>query len=102
MTDASDDKTVVRAHNLQTHFQGRSGIFSALAGQKPVVVRALDGVDLSIREREIVGLVGESGCGKSTLGMTLVRMHEPTGGDIHYKGEPITHVSRQGAEEIPA
>ncbi|QYK40337.1 MAG: ATP-binding cassette domain-containing protein [Paracoccaceae bacterium] len=83
---------VVDARDLKTHFQGRTGIFSALAGVRPAVARALDGVDLSIREREIVGLVGESGCGKSTLGMSLVRMHQPTGGGITFRGEDVTHV----------
>ena len=83
----------IEARNLQTRFQLGGGLFSALAGQKPRVVRALDGVDLSIGAREVVGLVGESGCGKSTLGMTLVRMHEPSDGDILYRGEPITKIA---------
>jgi ABC-type oligopeptide transport system ATPase subunit len=65
----------------------------ALIGGEAKVVRALDGVDITIREREIVGLVGESGCGKSTFGMTLVRMHEPTSGEILPTGKAITHVS---------
>ncbi len=83
---------VIEARDLKTHFQGRTGIFSALAGVKPPVARALDGVDLAIAEREIVGLVGESGCGKSTLGMSLVRMHQPTGGAITFRGQDVTHV----------
>lgn len=83
---------VIEAQDLKTHFQGRSGILSALVGVKPPSARALDGVDLRIREREIVGLVGESGCGKSTLGMTLVRMYQPTDGQILYRGEDITKV----------
>ncbi len=81
---------VVQARDLKTHFQGRSGIFSALAGVKPPTAKALDGVDLRIREREIVGLVGESGCGKSTLGMSLVRMYQPTAGQILYRDDDIT------------
>ncbi|MDO6584316.1 ATP-binding cassette domain-containing protein [Salipiger sp. 1_MG-2023] len=87
---------VIQAQDLQTHFALRSGVFSALTGQKPVAVRALDGVDLTIRRREVVGLIGESGCGKSTLGMSLVRMYQPTGGKIRFFGDDITDV--QGAE----
>jgi oligopeptide/dipeptide ABC transporter ATP-binding protein len=83
---------VVEARGLETHFTIGGGIFAALAGAKPRIVRALDGVDLSINAREVVGLVGESGCGKSTLGMTLVRMHEPTGGEILHDGKPITRI----------
>jgi oligopeptide/dipeptide ABC transporter ATP-binding protein len=92
----ADAPPVIEARDLKTHFTVGGGIFSALAGVRPRIVRALDGVDIAIREREIVGLVGESGCGKSTLGMTLVRMHEPTGGEIRHGGRAITGIS--GAE----
>jgi oligopeptide/dipeptide ABC transporter ATP-binding protein len=53
------------------------------------VLRAVDGVDLALHEREVVGLVGESGCGKSTLGRTLVGLHERTAGEIAYRGEKL-------------
>jgi oligopeptide/dipeptide ABC transporter ATP-binding protein len=90
--DTTTDHPVVEARGLATHFTLGGGLFSALLGTPPRIVRALDGVDLAIRPREIVGLVGESGCGKSTLGMTLVRMHEPTAGEILHDGQPITHI----------
>jgi oligopeptide/dipeptide ABC transporter ATP-binding protein len=96
VTDGSTRTTVIEARDLQTHFKVGGGIFAALAGAPPRLVRALDGVDLQIREREVVGLVGESGCGKSTLGMTLVRMHQPTGGRILHRGRDITHI--EGAD----
>ena len=83
---------VIEARDLATHFTVGGGLFAALAGRQPRVVRALDGVNLTIREREVVGLVGESGCGKSTLGMTLVRMHEPTDGEILHRGAPVTAI----------
>ena len=89
-TIAADAAPVIEARDLKTHFQGRTGIFNALVGAAPPTARALDGVDLRIREREIVGLVGESGCGKSTLGMTLVRMYQPTSGQILYRGDDMT------------
>ena len=92
MTDTTATRPVIEARDLKTHFQGRTGIFTALAGITPPVARALDGVDISIREKEIVGLVGESGCGKSTLGMSLVRMYQPTSGSITFSGDDITHV----------
>jgi oligopeptide/dipeptide ABC transporter ATP-binding protein len=91
---SSDEQVapVIEARGLKTHFTIGDGIFAALAGVRPRVIRALDGVDLTINAREVVGLVGESGCGKSTLGMTLVRMHEPTGGEILHDGRPITRI----------
>ncbi len=95
-TIAPDAPAVIEARDLKTHFQGHTGLINAMLGLKPPTARALDGVDLRIREREIVGLVGESGCGKSTLGMSLVRMYQPTGGQILYRGDEITKaVGRQ-------
>ncbi|MEN8833882.1 oligopeptide/dipeptide ABC transporter ATP-binding protein [Pacificibacter sp.] len=84
--------TVVQAKDLKKHFNLSGGIIAALTGQPARVAKALDGIDISIRSGEVVGLVGESGCGKSTLGMTLVRMHEPSAGDIQFKGESITEI----------
>lgn len=58
-------------------------------------LKAVDGVDVTIFEDEVVGLVGESGCGKSTLGRTLLKLHEPTSGKIVFDGEDITDYSRK-------
>jgi oligopeptide/dipeptide ABC transporter ATP-binding protein len=90
---------VVEARGLKTHYRLGSGLFAALAGTPARIARALDGVDLTIRAGEIVGLVGESGCGKSTLGMTLVRMVEPTAGEILFRERPITTLAGQALKE---
>jgi oligopeptide/dipeptide ABC transporter ATP-binding protein len=60
--------------------------FQLSAGRK---VHAVDGISLTIHEREIVGLVGESGSGKSTLGKTIVGLHPKTSGTLHYRGKPL-------------
>ncbi|MHA6729502.1 ABC transporter ATP-binding protein [Devosia sp. A369] len=91
MTPHDETEPLIAAQALKTHFRLGGGVFEALAGKELPIVRALDGVDLKIDRRRIVGLVGESGCGKSTLGMTLVRMHEPSSGEILFDGENVTH-----------
>ena len=78
--------SLVQVTNLKTHFPVRAGLL-----QRPVGwVRAVDGVSFAINEGECVGLVGESGCGKTTLGRTVLRLIEPTAGEVRFDGQPIT------------
>lgn len=81
-----EDKYLVEVRNLKQYFPvSGGGMF------EKKVVKAVDNVSFGIREGETLGLVGESGCGKTTTGRTLLRLHEPTGGSILYRGEDITH-----------
>ena len=77
---------VIEVRNLKKHFPIRKGIFSRTAGH----VLAVDGVSFHVAPGETLGLVGESGCGKSTVGRTLLKLLEPTSGQILTRGEDIT------------
>jgi oligopeptide transport system ATP-binding protein len=80
---------ILEVRGLKTWFPIRTGVWQRTVGH----VRAVDGVDLSIRQGETVGLVGESGCGKSTLGRSILRLVEPTEGAIVFKGEDLLRLS---------
>ena len=74
---------LVEVRDLKQYFPVKSGF-------KTVPLKAVDGVSFTIEEGETLGLVGESGCGKTTVGRTLLRLYEPTGGEVYYNGELIT------------
>lgn len=82
---------LVEARGLAKYFPVRGGLASLT---KRSVVRAVDGIDLAIRPRETMGLVGESGCGKSTTGRLLLRLIEPSAGTIYYKDTDLTSLTR--------
>ena len=86
---------LLETRGLKTHFPIRKGLLSRVVGQ----VHAVDGVDLQVERGQVLGLVGESGCGKTTIGKTILKLVEPTAGEIHYDGENITHHDR--ARMIP-
>ncbi len=76
--------TILEVKDLQKYFKVNAG-----------TLHAVDGVSFSIEEGETLGVVGESGCGKSTLGRVVLHLLDNTGGQIIYKGEDVTHVTRE-------
>ncbi|MDT0277439.1 ABC transporter ATP-binding protein [Blastococcus goldschmidtiae] len=103
--DASAPRTqgqepLLQVRGLKVHFPIKRGIvFDRTVGH----VRAVDGVDLTIERGATYGLVGESGCGKSTLGRAILRLEEPTAGEVIFdgtdvaslKGEPLRHMRQR-------
>ena len=77
-------RPLVEVRNLTKHFTRGGGFF-----QRGTVVKAVDGVSFTIDEGETFGLVGESGSGKSTTGRCMLRLIEPTSGEVRYRGEDV-------------
>ena len=84
----TDAAPLLAVENLTKHFPVMQGVFRRQVG----TVKAVDGLDFEIRERETLGLVGESGCGKSTAGRVILRLHDATAGRIVFRGTDITSV----------
>lgn len=80
MADTTND-VLLEVKDLKLHFPIYRGLFQRLVGH----VKAVDGISFSVREREVLGLVGESGCGKTTAGRAILRLYDPTAGEIHYR-----------------
>lgn len=93
----SNEKNVlIETKDLCKYYTGKKSIFS----RTPSVVKAVDGINLSIREGETLGLVGESGCGKSTLGRTILRLIDSTSGQVLYRGQDILKYNKEQMWEM--
>ena len=81
----ADQEVLLQLRDLKTYFRLNGG----------AMLHAVDGINLDVYRGETVGVVGESGCGKSTLGRTILRLIEPTSGQIIYKGQDVTKISQR-------
>ena len=93
---ATTAPVLVEVENLAKHFPIMRGVFRRQVGS----VRAVDGIDFQIHERETLGLVGESGCGKSTAGRVILRLYDPTTGRIAFRGEDIGQVRGESLRRL--
>lgn len=82
---AGDREAILEVRGLKTWYPIRKGLLKRVAGH----VKAVDGIDLSIKKGSTLALVGESGCGKTTAGKSIIQLIKPTGGEVLYKGNDI-------------
>lgn len=93
---AEEKEKILEVKDLKKYFPLGKG---KLKPNKPYV-KAVDGISLDLYEGETLGLVGESGCGKSTLGRTILRLHEPTSGEVLFKGQDISKLSKKEMRKL--
>ena len=82
---------LMQIKNLKTYFPIRNGFFGGISDH----VKAVDNVSFDVYPGETLGLVGESGCGKTTIGRTIIRLEEPTEGEMIYKGRDIAKMNTE-------
>jgi peptide/nickel transport system ATP-binding protein/oligopeptide transport system ATP-binding protein len=94
---ASTGESLLAVSGLRKHFPVTRGVvFKRTVG----AVKAVDGVDFSVRRGETLGVVGESGCGKSTMGRLITRLLEPSGGSVSFDGRDITHLPQRALRPL--
>ena len=91
-----DEDVIFDVINLRKYFEISGGFLSSLMSKEQVFIHAVDDISFKIRKGKVLGLVGESGCGKTTTGRLLVRLDDPTQGNMYFKGEDIA--MKKGSE----
>jgi oligopeptide/dipeptide ABC transporter ATP-binding protein len=87
---------ILQVRGLKKHFVSSTG----LMGRKKFTIKAVDGIDFEVGRGETVGLVGESGCGKTTAGRTIIRLYDPTAGEILYDGQDLAKASPKDLKSV--
>ncbi|MEH7305247.1 ABC transporter ATP-binding protein [Neobacillus drentensis] len=89
-------KPILEIKGLKKHFPIKTGFFNKVTGD----VRAVDGVDFQVMPGETLGIVGESGCGKSTTGRTILRLLDPSAGEVLFNGKDLAKLSKEEMRQM--
>ena len=90
------EEYILEVNNLVKHFPLGGGLFS----KKRQIVQAVNGISFKVKRGETLGIVGESGCGKSTAGRSIIRLYEPTAGQIIFEGKDVTKAKGNDLMEL--
>ena len=93
---AVEEKVLLEVKNLKKYFPVKAGVFRKTVGY----LKAVDDISFYIKEKETLGLVGESGCGKSTTGLTILRLEEPTAGEVRFAGKNVLSLNKKELKKI--
>lgn len=93
---AVEEKVLLEVKNLKKYFPVKAGVFRKTVGY----LKAVDDISFYIKEKETLGLVGESGCGKSTTGFTILRLEEPTAGEVRFAGKNVLSLKKKELKKI--
>ena len=94
--DDTQDEVLLKVRHLKKHFPVKGGLLR----REVATVKAVDDVSFDLPTHQTLGLVGESGCGKSTLGRALLRLHEPTAGQVWLDGQSITDADKGALKRL--
>ncbi|MDO8426363.1 MAG: ABC transporter ATP-binding protein [Deltaproteobacteria bacterium] len=89
-------ETLLEVKNLKTYYPIRKGLLKRVTGH----VKAVDGIDLTVKKGSTLALVGESGCGKTTAGKSIIQLIRPTSGEIIFKGNDLTRIDEKGLKPL--
>jgi peptide/nickel transport system ATP-binding protein len=99
-----DQEPLFELRGVEKHFSQTDNLIKTvtneLFGREPPKVRAVDGINLELYPNQVQGVIGESGCGKSTLLMTLMGLHDPTGGELIFDGKPVSEFDKSDWKEF--
>ncbi|MFC0299241.1 ABC transporter ATP-binding protein [Virgibacillus soli] len=90
------EKPILEVEQLKKYFDIKGGVFGRKVGE----VKAVDDISFAVKRGEILGIVGESGCGKSTTGKAILRLIEPTSGQIKFEGQDITNLDAKKMRQL--